>query len=222
MQIRSHKNGREENIDETQQKIVWEASVQDGGAVVLHFRTYPVCLRFQYSIYSILHPADSSCDWIRKLLKNKENVLFITPRRNNHSRAEVLWILEVTVVDCCHKILMLCLGNKVADWWRAMPFLQSYQRYITLCFGYKLVLVFWRGTREDNLFLLQLCTTKLIELDEWFGKRVIVINFWQVIFRGFLVDCGPRILRNARQIFVSLVLFQFFLLFWIASPLLTC
>lgn len=80
---------------------------------------------------------------------------------------------------------MLCFGKKAADWWRAMPFLQFYQCYIALCFGYKLVLVFWRGTRKDNLFLLQLCRPKLIELDWGFGKCVIVIYFWQVIFRFF-------------------------------------
>ena len=111
---------------------------------------------------------------------------------------------------------MLCLGNKAADWWRATPFLQFYQCCTALCFGCKLVLVFWRGTREDNLFLLQLCTTKLIELDQGFGKRVIVIRFWQVIFR-FLCRLWTTSskLRNARQIFVSLALFQFLLLFWI-------
>ena len=95
MQIRSHKNGQEENIKETRQKNVWETSVQDGGGtVVLYFRTYLISLRFQYSIYSILHLADSSCDWIHKLLKNKDDVLFMTPRQNNHSRAKVLWILR--------------------------------------------------------------------------------------------------------------------------------
>lgn len=80
-----------------------ETSVQDGGTVVLYFRTYLISLRFQYSIYSILHLADSSCDWIHKPLRNKENVSFMTPRQNNHSGVEVLlWILRslslITVV----------------------------------------------------------------------------------------------------------------------------
>ena len=60
----------------------------------LAFSNVPFSVSFDYTVYSIFHLADSSCDWIHKLVKNRNNVLFMTPRRNNHSTAEGLWILR--------------------------------------------------------------------------------------------------------------------------------